>query len=153
MFFENVHFWGPNWVGGAWYGIFLIREKPALRAGLINPQLIQETDGLHLIFGQVLCVFVTLTDGLEYKVYTPGGRWTTPDIWLCMCIINPSCSYLMQKYKHRVEKSWLKTNPFFVIKFETTQRWCLVICWFCDKSHTWQDCDWCVLLELAKNFF
>ena len=34
--FPNVHFRGPNWVGGAWYGIFLIREKPALRAGLIN---------------------------------------------------------------------------------------------------------------------
>ena len=28
--------WGPNGVGGAWYGIFLIREKPALRADLIN---------------------------------------------------------------------------------------------------------------------
>ena len=27
---------GPNWVRGAWYGIFLIRLKPALRAGLIN---------------------------------------------------------------------------------------------------------------------
>ena len=27
---------GPNRVGGAWYGIFLIHEKPALRAGLIN---------------------------------------------------------------------------------------------------------------------
>ena len=34
-FFKNVHFWGPNWVGGAWYGIFFICEKPALRAGLI----------------------------------------------------------------------------------------------------------------------
>ena len=30
------NFQGPNWVGGAWYGIFLIREKPALRAGLIT---------------------------------------------------------------------------------------------------------------------
>ena len=25
----KMRFWGPNWVGGAWYGIFLIREKPA----------------------------------------------------------------------------------------------------------------------------
>ena len=30
-FFLNVHFWAPNWVGGAWYGILLIRQKPALR--------------------------------------------------------------------------------------------------------------------------
>ena len=29
-FFEDVHFRGPNWVGGAWYGIFLIREKLGL---------------------------------------------------------------------------------------------------------------------------
>ena len=35
MFFQSVHYRGPNWVGGAWYGIFLIREKPALCAGLI----------------------------------------------------------------------------------------------------------------------
>ena len=35
-FFKNVHFRGPNLVGGAWYGIFLIREKPALGAGLIK---------------------------------------------------------------------------------------------------------------------
>ena len=35
-FFQNVHFRGPNWVGGAWYGIFLIREKPALRVGLLG---------------------------------------------------------------------------------------------------------------------
>ena len=34
-FFQNVYFWGPNWVGGASYGIFLIRA-PALRAGLKN---------------------------------------------------------------------------------------------------------------------
>ena len=33
--FPKCTFLGPNWVGGAWYGIFLIREKPALRAGLI----------------------------------------------------------------------------------------------------------------------
>ena len=36
VFFQNVHFRGPNWVGGAWYGIFLIREKPALSAGSIT---------------------------------------------------------------------------------------------------------------------
>ena len=35
-FFQNVHFRGPTWVGGSWYGIFLIREKPALGAGLIT---------------------------------------------------------------------------------------------------------------------
>ena len=35
-FFQNVHFRGPNWVGGAWYGIFSIREKPARSEGLIN---------------------------------------------------------------------------------------------------------------------
>ena len=29
-FFQNVHFCCPNWVGGAWYGIFLIREKRGL---------------------------------------------------------------------------------------------------------------------------
>ena len=28
-------FWGPKWVGGARYDIFLIREKPALRSALI----------------------------------------------------------------------------------------------------------------------
>ena len=33
MFSQNVHFWGPNWIGGAWYGIFLIRQKPTLPAG------------------------------------------------------------------------------------------------------------------------
>ena len=27
VFFQNVHFWGPNRVGGAWYGIFLIRDN------------------------------------------------------------------------------------------------------------------------------
>ena len=34
-FFQNVQSRGLNWVGGAWYGIFLIRQKPALRACLI----------------------------------------------------------------------------------------------------------------------
>ena len=34
-FFQKVHFQGPNCVGGACYGIFLIRQKPTLRAGLI----------------------------------------------------------------------------------------------------------------------
>ena len=38
-FFQHVHFWGPNWVGGAWYGIFLIREKPAIRAGALRAWL------------------------------------------------------------------------------------------------------------------
>ena len=28
VFFHYVHFLGPNWVGGTWYGIFLIRQKP-----------------------------------------------------------------------------------------------------------------------------
>ena len=36
IIFQNVHFWGLNWVRGAWYGIFFIHEKPALRAGLIS---------------------------------------------------------------------------------------------------------------------
>ena len=36
VFRGKIHFWGPNWVGGAWYGIFLICEKPTLRAGLIT---------------------------------------------------------------------------------------------------------------------
>ena len=46
-FYQNINFWGPNCVGGAWYGIFLIRGKPALRAGLI-------TDTISLIHSKYI---------------------------------------------------------------------------------------------------
>ena len=38
--FPKCTFWGSNWVGGDWYGIFWIREKPALRTGLIRDKLV-----------------------------------------------------------------------------------------------------------------
>ena len=60
-FFQNVNFRGPNWVGGALYGIFLIREKPKLRAGFIfrGPQL-------FLVLGSK-----------NYCPLAPGGEMTT----------------------------------------------------------------------------
>ena len=39
-------FRGPNWVGWAWYGIFLIREKPALRTGFDKNKFKEENKKL-----------------------------------------------------------------------------------------------------------
>ena len=36
MFFQNVQFWGPNLIDWAWYGNFLICQKPTLRAGALR---------------------------------------------------------------------------------------------------------------------
>ena len=46
MCFSKMYIFGaPIESGGAWYGIFLIREKPALRAGLIT-NIMKNTTGL-----------------------------------------------------------------------------------------------------------
>ena len=57
----------PNWIDWAWYGIFLIRQKPTLRAGMIN-----KLKRICMIKMAYACIYRNLHPKLWFK--TPRSQ-------------------------------------------------------------------------------